>query len=260
MVTGDDNRNTVKENAGQSHSHVCTISPASWQVSQKTEEVRAQLGLTAKGVAILLSRLDAASAAAYTERIRNVTKTVETVTIICSRTFLFLRPISEITFVAPSKNRRMQRTPAAKKETSMMTSEQPSQIDPYPANLKPSDNASAADVTSILMMQVGAYMFGLQGLSSSKFGFTSIAANFDQKDEPEGKVKTKRMKKKLQPTFERVIRVNGHTNDVGRIQNSDANNNNAGQKLDPAASKLLPLHDKLHHPLYNLITVRTAAL
>ena len=68
------------------------------------------------------------------------------------------------------------------------------------------------------------------------------------------------MKTKLLPTFGSIIRENSHENGVGRIQNSDANNNNAGQKVDPAASKLLPLHDKLHHPLYNLITVRAAAL
>ena len=66
MVTGDDSRNTVKENAGQSHNYDCTISPISWQGSQKMEEVFAHWGLISlsNGVAIR-PRLDAASAAAY---------------------------------------------------------------------------------------------------------------------------------------------------------------------------------------------------
>ena len=47
---------------------------------------------------------------------------------------------------------------------------------------------------------------------------------------------------------------------MGGQKLDDAGNSDARQKVDPAASKLLALHDKLHHPLYNLITVKTAAL
>ena len=100
MVTGDDNRNTVKENAGQRYSHDCTTTPRSWQGSQKTVVLSAHRGLAAKAVEIW-PRLEAASAAAYTERTKNVTKTVETVTVICSRTFLICRPASVALLVTP---------------------------------------------------------------------------------------------------------------------------------------------------------------
>ena len=103
MVTGDDNRNTVKENAGQRYSQACTTTPRSWQRSQRPAPVSQNIVDPTDPVLIrnILPRLDAASAAAYTERIRNVTKTVETVTIICSRTFLICRPASVALFVAP---------------------------------------------------------------------------------------------------------------------------------------------------------------
>ncbi len=109
------------------------------------------------------------------------------------------------------------------------------------------------------MMQVGWYISKTQGPSSSKEGFLNVAANLYQNDEPEGTIQMKRMKTKLKPTFGSIIRENSHENDIDGIQNGDAHNSDAGQKVDPTASKLLPLHDKLHHPLYNLITVRAQA-
>ena len=66
----------------------------------------------------------------------------------------------------------------------------------------------------------------------------------------------KRMGTKLQSTFESKVRENCHENDIHCIQNGNANNSNAGQKDAPTASKLLPLDDKLHHPLNNLIAIR----
>ena len=130
--------------------------------------------------------------------------------------------------VAPLKNRRMQRTPAAKKKTSMMTSEQPSQIDPWPANLKPSDVASAAAVTHTPTIQSGSYISKIQGATSPRSGFASVVANLDQDEEPGGNVEVRRMETKLQRTFGGKIRENGHENDIHRIQNGNTNNSNAG--------------------------------
>jgi hypothetical protein len=106
-VTGDDNKNTVKENDGQRKSQDCTIKPKSWQGAQTpassfdSKSIRQRKSSASNGLTILVVVLDADSATAYKQRIKNVAKTVQTVMMICRRTLLLRRPTAVVAMVLP---------------------------------------------------------------------------------------------------------------------------------------------------------------